>query len=167
MKYSLVNDFFSLTKFGHFNPIWQWRVHSKVRQQAKPFAIASGEFLRKLFLTKESRKVCACRGSDCGGLPTFSGRQTWNCRLWRYAVHCAHVHCRDDCRPTCHWPNSSCRSTFTYGVFQWLASSLLLILYDWAMWYFETENMLWVMAYCAVIAVFNCIIENLLQDDFH
>lgn len=140
----------------------------KVRQQAKPFAIASGEFLQKTFSDKKNLGrfalaavaiVVAYQLFPEGKLEIAGFGVTLFIVLTFIAVMIAAPHALAKLKLPFN--------LYTYGVFQWLASSLLLILYDWAMWYFETENMLWVMAYCAVIAVFNCIIENLLQDDFH
>lgn len=52
-----------------------------------------------------------------------------------------------------------------FGLFLWLGFSLLLLLLDWLLWYFETENVWWVILYCLIQAVFNCVIENLLQEE--
>jgi uncharacterized membrane protein YvlD (DUF360 family) len=56
---------------------------------------------------------------------------------------------------------------YSYGIYQWLVGSLLLLFYDWILWYFETAGPLWVMLYCAIISIFNCTIEELLKDDLH
>lgn len=56
---------------------------------------------------------------------------------------------------------------YTYGIYQWLAGTLLLLFYDWILWYFETDGPLWIMLYCAIISIFNCTIEELLKDDIH
>ena len=56
---------------------------------------------------------------------------------------------------------------YTYGVYLFASFSLLLFFYDWILWYFETSDDYWVALYSLILAVFNCIIEDLLKDDFH
>ena len=56
-------------------------------------------------------------------------------------------------------------SIISLGIFLCLANWLLLLLLDWMLWYFETENNWWVLAYSAIQAVFNCIIENLVEEE--
>ena len=56
---------------------------------------------------------------------------------------------------------------YTYGIYQWLLGSLLLLFFDWIFWYFEADGPLWIALYCAIISIFNCIIEDLLKDDLH
>jgi putative membrane protein len=52
-----------------------------------------------------------------------------------------------------------------FGIFIWLAYFILLMFLDWILWYFETLTVWWVLLYCLIQAVFNCIIENLLQEE--
>ncbi len=52
-----------------------------------------------------------------------------------------------------------------YGLFLWIANAMLLLFLDWILWYFETANVWWVLLYCLIQAVFNCIIENLIQEE--
>lgn len=52
-----------------------------------------------------------------------------------------------------------------YGIFIWLSYFILLLFLDWILWYFETLTVWWVLLYCMIQAVFNCIIENLLQEE--
>jgi uncharacterized membrane protein YvlD (DUF360 family) len=56
---------------------------------------------------------------------------------------------------------------YTYGAYLFTMFTLLLYLYDWIMWYFDTSDDYWVALYSLIIAVFNCIIEDLLKDDLH
>ena len=56
---------------------------------------------------------------------------------------------------------------YSYGTYLWIAFTVLLFLYDWMLWYFETSNDYWVALYSLIIAVFNCIIEDLVKDDLH
>jgi uncharacterized membrane protein YvlD (DUF360 family) len=58
-------------------------------------------------------------------------------------------------------------NTYTYGAFLWVANTLLLLFYDWILWYFQTESILWVAIYSAILAVFNGIIEDLMTDETH
>jgi putative membrane protein len=53
----------------------------------------------------------------------------------------------------------------SFGIFLCLANWLVLMLLDWMLWYFETDNIWWVLAYSAIQAVFNCIIENLVEEE--
>ena len=52
-----------------------------------------------------------------------------------------------------------------FGIFIWLSYFALLMFLDWILWYFETLTVWWVLLYCLIQAVFNCIIENLLQEE--
>jgi uncharacterized membrane protein YvlD (DUF360 family) len=52
-----------------------------------------------------------------------------------------------------------------FGLFLWLAGWLVLLFLDWILWYFEPVNVWWVLLYCLIQAVFNCIIENLIQEE--
>jgi uncharacterized membrane protein YvlD (DUF360 family) len=58
-------------------------------------------------------------------------------------------------------------NTYSLSLFYWIAGSALLVMYDWIFWYFETAGLWWVLLYCAIIAIFNGIIENLLNDELH
>ena len=51
------------------------------------------------------------------------------------------------------------------GLFLLVAYALSLLLLDWLLWYFETDNVWWVLLYCLIQAVFNCVIENLVQEE--
>ena len=52
-----------------------------------------------------------------------------------------------------------------FGIFLCLSNWLVLLLLDWILWYFETVNIWWVLLYCLIQAVFNCIIENLILEE--
>jgi uncharacterized membrane protein YvlD (DUF360 family) len=52
-----------------------------------------------------------------------------------------------------------------FGLFLWLAGWVVLVFLDWILWYFEPINAWWVLLYCLIQAVFNCIIENLIQEE--
>lgn len=58
-------------------------------------------------------------------------------------------------------------TVYSLTAYYWVAGTLLLLLYDWIFWYFETAGVLWVLFYCAIIAIFNGIIENLMNDELH
>jgi len=52
-----------------------------------------------------------------------------------------------------------------FGLFLWLSYFLLLLFLDWILWYFETDKWWWVLLYCAIQAIFNCVIENLIEEE--
>ena len=52
-----------------------------------------------------------------------------------------------------------------YGLFLAISYSLLLIFLDWILWYFETLSIWWLLLFCLIQAVFNCLIENLIQEE--
>jgi putative membrane protein len=54
---------------------------------------------------------------------------------------------------------------FSYGVFLLLSNWIILVFLDWTLWYFETTNIWWVLLFSTTQAVFNCIIENLIQEE--
>jgi uncharacterized membrane protein YvlD (DUF360 family) len=58
-------------------------------------------------------------------------------------------------------------TTYWLVAYYWAAGAALLMLYDWVFWYFETEGVWWILLYCAIIAIFNGIIEDLLKDELH
>lgn len=140
----------------------------QLRQRAKPFVIAGWQFLKKTFSDKKNlgrfaltavAVVVAYQLFPEGKIEIAGFGVTVFVVLTFIAVMIAAPHGLVKLKLPFN--------LYTYGIFQWLASSILLIFYDWVMWYFETENAFWVSFYCLVIAVFNCIIENLLQDEFH
>lgn len=51
------------------------------------------------------------------------------------------------------------------GLFLWIGYFLLIIFLDWILWYLETDQWWWVLAFCGIQAVFNCVIENLLEEE--
>jgi len=52
-----------------------------------------------------------------------------------------------------------------FGLFLWVSYFLLLLFFDWVLWYFETGSVWWVLLYSLILAVFNCIIEDLLKEE--
>ena len=52
-----------------------------------------------------------------------------------------------------------------YGIFLCLANWIVLLFLDWILWYFETGNIGWVFLYSLIQAVFNGIIENLIEEE--
>ena len=53
----------------------------------------------------------------------------------------------------------------SFGIFLCLSNWVLLLFLDWSLWYFETDNVWWVLLYSAIQAVFNCIIESLVMEE--
>lgn len=52
-----------------------------------------------------------------------------------------------------------------FGAFLCVAYWLLLLFLDWTMWYLETENVGWVFLHSLIQAVFNSLIENLIEEE--
>lgn len=52
-----------------------------------------------------------------------------------------------------------------FGAYLCVTFWLLLVFLDWALWYFETENVGWVFLYSLIQAIFNCVIENLIEEE--
>jgi hypothetical protein len=140
----------------------------KIRQQTKPAVIASWAFLKKTFSDKKnlvrfSLAALAIVVTDqlfpTGKVEIAGFGVTLFIILTQIALMISAPHALAKLKIK--------HSIYTYGAYLWLAFTLLLFLYDWMLWYFETSNDYWVALYCLIIAVFNCIIEDLLKDDNH
>jgi hypothetical protein len=140
----------------------------KIRQQAKPAAIASWAFLKKTFTDKKNLVrfglaalaiVVTDQLFPYGKVEIAGFGVTLFIILTQLAlmISAPYALAKIKIRYT----------LYSYGTYLWLGFTLLLFLYDWILWYFETSNDYWVALYCLIIAVFNCIIEDLLKDDNH
>jgi hypothetical protein len=139
-----------------------------IRQQAKPVAIASWKFLRKTFSDKKNMVrfglaalaiVVTDQLFPYGKVEIAGFGVTLFIILTYLALMISAPHALAKLKIK--------YSLYTYGAYLFLGFTLLLFLYDWMLWYFETSNDYWVALYCLIIAVFNCIIEDLLKDDNH
>lgn len=139
-----------------------------IRQQAKPAAVASWQFLKKTFSDKKNLvrfglAALAIVVTDQlfpYGKVEIAGFGVTLFIILSYLALMISA------------PNALAKlkvrySLYTYGGYLFVGFTLLLFLYDWILWYFETSNDYWVALYCLIIAVFNCIIEDLLKDDNH
>ena len=140
----------------------------KIRQQAKPVAIASWNFFKKTFSDKKNLVrfglaalaiVVTDQLFPYGKVEIAGFGVTLFIILTQVAlmISAPHALAKLKIRYT----------LYSYGAYLWLGFTLLLFLYDWMLWYFETSNDYWVALYCLIIAVFNCIIEDLIKDDSH
>jgi uncharacterized membrane protein YvlD (DUF360 family) len=140
----------------------------KIRQQVKPMAIASWDFLKRTFSDKKniirfSLAALAIVVTDqlfpSGKVVIAGFGVTLFIILTQVALMISATHVLKKIKLPFN--------LYSYGAYLWIAFTLLLFLYDWMLWYFETSNDYWVALYSLIIAFFNCIIENLLQDDLH
>jgi hypothetical protein len=140
----------------------------KIRQQAKPAALASWKFLKKTFSDKKNLvrfglAALAIVVTDQlfpYGKVEIAGLGVTLFLILTYLalmISAPHALAKLKIKYT----------LYTYGTYLFLGFTLLLFLYDWMLWYFETSNDYWVAIYCVILAVFNCIIEDLLKDDNH
>jgi hypothetical protein len=139
-----------------------------IRQQAKPAAIASWDFLKKTFSDKKNLVrfglaalaiVVTDQLFPYGKVEIAGFGVTLFIILSYLALMISAPHALAKLKIK--------YSLYTNGAYLFLGFTLLLFLYDWILWYFETSNDYWVALYCLIIAVFNCIIEDLLKDDNH
>jgi uncharacterized membrane protein YvlD (DUF360 family) len=140
----------------------------KIRQQARPAAIASWQFLKAIFSDKKNIGRFAL--ATVAIVVAYQLFPEGKIEIAGFGVAAFIVLTFIALMIAAPYALAKMKLPFnlyTYGIFQWISSSMLLVLYDWVLWYFETENALWVMAYCLIIAVFNCIIEDLMKDDNH
>ncbi len=56
-------------------------------------------------------------------------------------------------------------SILTFGFYIWVFNSVILLLLDWGLWYFETTTWWWVVLFALVQAIINCLIETLIQEE--
>jgi hypothetical protein len=140
----------------------------RIRQQAKPAAIASWKFLKKTFSDKKNLMrfglaalaiVVTDQLFPYGKVEIAGLGVTLFIILSYLTLMISAPHALAKLKIL--------YSIYSYGAYLWLGFTILLFLYDWILWYFETSNDYWVALYCVIIAVFNCIIEDLLKDDNH
>jgi uncharacterized membrane protein YvlD (DUF360 family) len=164
-----INDFFPSTKLVIFKSTMKGKTFiQKIRQQARPAAIASWQFLKAIFSDKKNIGRFAL--ATVAIVVAYQLFPEGKIEIAGFGVAAFIVLTFIALMIAAPYALAKMKLPFnlyTYGIFQWISSSMLLVLYDWVLWYFETENALWVMAYCLIIAVFNCIIEDLMKDDNH
>lgn len=140
----------------------------KVRQEAKPATLASWAFLKKTFSDKKNLVrfglaalaiVVADQLFPFGKVEIAGFGVTLFIILSYIALMIS--------APFALAKMKIRHTVYTYGAYLWLSFTMLLFVYDWMLWYFETSNDHWVALYSLIIAVFNCIIEDLLKDDDH
>ena len=141
-------------------------LYNKVKQQAEPFAIASWKFLRAEFSDKKNlvRFALAAVAMIITSqlLPErkieIAG---FGITLFLLISYIATMICAPHVIAKAKLPIN----TYTYGIHLFFSNLLLLWFYDWILYYFETESVVWIIIYSAILAVFNCIINDLLNDE--
>jgi len=140
----------------------------KIRRQAKPAALASWEFLKLTFSDKKN--IIRFSLAALAIVVTAQLFPTKKVEIAGFGVALFIILSLIALMISAPHALKKIKLQFnlySYGAYLWITFTLVLFLYDWMLWYFETSNDYWVALYSLIIAVFNCIIENLLQDDLH
>jgi hypothetical protein len=139
-----------------------------IRQQARPAAIASWEFLKRTFSDKKNLVRFALAAVAVVVVDQLfpSGKVV----IAGFGVTLFIIITQIALMVSAPYALKKIKLAFnlySYGVYLCIAFTLLLFLYDWMLWYFETSNDYWVAMYSLIIAVFNAIIHDLIYNEEH
>jgi putative membrane protein len=143
----------------------QWKaILVNVFQKAKPFSIMAWQFIRSTFSDKKNilrfslASVAVIITSQL--MPGISIASFWAAFLLVIVMIALLI----SAKPLIAYFNLSFNILY-FGVYLCIAYWLLIVFLDWAMWYLETENMGWVFLFSLIQAVFNSLIENLIEEE--
>jgi len=140
----------------------------KIRHQAKPTAIISWEFLKRTFSDKKNivrfalaaiAVIVVDQLFPSGKVVIAGFGVTLFIIVTQIALMISAPHALKKIKLTFN--------LYSYGAYLCIAFTLLLFLYDWMLWYFETSDDYWVALYSLIIAVFNAIIHDLIYNEEH